>query len=129
MKKLLIALALVGGVMCARADFSWSWWLGDSKASSDVKGCALGLGAERKAVKGAELSVCWSKADSVKSGVLGAIGYSETKTLANGAQFGFVNKAESAALQFGLICFNKTGFLPVFVFFNFDVHQFGSSAK
>lgn len=129
MKKLMIMIALVSAVVTAKADCTWSWWLGDDKAKSDVKGCALGLGVERDNVKGAELSVCWSKADRVKSGVLGAIGYSECNTLANGAQVAFVNRAKSAALQFGLICFNETGFLPVFVFFNLDTKQFGGKAK
>ncbi len=38
-----------------------------------------------------------------------------------------VNSADKAALQLGLICVNKGGFLPVFVFFNFDKTQFGKA--
>ena len=55
-----------------------------------------------------------------------ALGYSQTLELRNGVQMGFVNKAKSASLQFGLICINDTGFLPFFVFFNFDPHMFGA---
>jgi hypothetical protein len=40
-------------------------------------------------------------------------------------QFAFVNKAKSSALQLGLVCINDTGFLPAFVFFNFDKKMFG----
>jgi hypothetical protein len=38
-----------------------------------------------------------------------------------------VNRAESASLQLGLLCWNKTGFLPFFVFFNFDPNCFGGN--
>ena len=129
MKKLMFLFAAAAFAGAVQADCTWSWWLGDNHSASDVNGCALGLGIERRAVKGAELAICCGKAEKVASGVLGAIGYSETKTLANGAQFAFVNMADSAALQFGLLCFNKTGFLPFFVFFNFDSRQFGSKAS
>ena len=44
----------------------------------------------------------------------------------SGCQLAFVNRAEKSALQLGLLCFNKSGFLPFFVFFNFDPKMFGS---
>ena len=40
-------------------------------------------------------------------------------------QAAFITKARKAALQFGLVCINEGGFLPVFVFFNFDKTMFG----
>ncbi len=123
MKKLMIvALAMAFG-LAASADCTWDWWF--DNAGKNIKGCALGLGTANGDVKGVQLAVCAAKADNVKGGCQGAIGYSEVKKLRNGVQFGFISKAENAALQFGLICFNKGGFLPVFVFFNFDKTMFG----
>jgi hypothetical protein len=127
MKKLLIAFAAAMAVLAsARADFHWSWWTGGETASKNVKGCVLGLGSEVKELRGAEVSLCLNKAGEVKSGAQVAIGYNCTGTLRKGCQVAFVNRAEKAALQLGLVCFNKSGFLPVFVFFNFDPKMFGS---
>ena len=125
MKKVMIVCSALVMVAAAHADFSWSWWTGDEKANDDVKGCALGLSVERQDVTGAALGVCIAKANHVKSGALGAIGYSHVEKLANGAQVAFVNQADHAALQFGLLNWNKGGFLPFFVFFNFDKTMFG----
>ena len=142
MKKLMMALcAATLAVSVAHADCTWSWWTGDDKASKDVNGCALGLATERAAVKGAQVSICYNDAKEVKSGAqvaLGcnfadkfhrgaqwSIGFNHADKLSNGCQLAFVNQAESASLQLGLLCFNKTGFLPFFVFFNFDKAQFG----
>ena len=128
MKKLLLIAALaVAAVSSAKAEFVWSWWVDGDTASKDVKGCVLGLGSTVKTMTGAQLDLCISKADQVKSGCQGAIGYSRVKTLRNGCQFAFWNDADNAALQFGLICRNKGGFLPWFVFFNFDKTMFGSA--
>lgn len=128
MKKLLVALLLASAaVSSAKAEFHWSWWLDGETKSKDVRGCILGLGSTVDTISGAQLDVCISKADTVRSGCQGAIGYSRVKTLRNGCQFAFWNKADNAALQFGLICHNKGGFLPWFVFFNFDKTMFGSA--
>lgn len=127
MKKLLVAFCVAQlAVMSAKADFFWSWWVDGETASKDVSGCVLGLGSTVESIRGAQLDVCISKADTVKSGCQGAIGYSRAKKLYNGCQFAFWNDADNAALQFGLICHNKGGFLPWFVFFNFDKTMFGS---
>ena len=127
MKKLMIAAALLLlGVTTAQADFFWSTWNNKEVASKNVKGCVLGLSSEVKSIKGAQIDLCISKANEVRSGAQFAFGYSRAKVLRNGVQLGFWNNAKSAALQFGLICHNETGFLPWFVFFNFDCQQFGA---
>ena len=61
----------------------------------------------------------------VAAGAQVSIGYSRAKTLRNGVQTALFNRAKSSSLQIGLICVNETGFLPVFIFFNFDGNQFG----
>jgi hypothetical protein len=127
MKKMMIAFAAAMAVFAsARAEFHWSWWTGGDTASKSVKGCVLGLGSEVKDIRGAEVSLCLNKAVEVKGGAQVAIGYNCTETLRNGCQVAFVNRAEKSALQLGLLCFNKSGFVPVFVFFNFDPKMFGS---
>ena len=128
MKKLIVALVAVTAVFAsARAEFHWSWWTGGDTASKSVTGCVLGLGSEVKELRGAEVSLCLNKASDVKSGAQVAIGYNRTETLRNGCQVAFVNQADKAALQLGLLCFNKSGFLPFFVFFNFDPKMFGKN--
>ncbi|MBO5642389.1 MAG: hypothetical protein J6S51_00035 [Kiritimatiellae bacterium] len=124
MKKLLVAIALVAFASTASADCTWDWWF--KNGSKDITGCALGIASANKSVVGAQVSLCANKAKEVKKGAQVAIGYSEVDTLANGAQAGFITKARKAALQFGLVCFNEGGFLPVFVFFNFDKTMFGA---
>lgn len=124
MKKLMLAVTCVLGMAFAsQAEVTWDWWF--NNAGKDIKGCALGIGSENKDVMGAQISLAASFAEDVKNGAQSALGYSRVKTLRNGVQFGFVSQAESAMLQFGLICFNKTGFLPVFPFLNFNVKMFG----
>ena len=125
MKKLVLLLGIVASLATAQAACTWDWWFGRGK--EDIKGCALGIGCSNGTVTGAQIGLAATKADKVASGVQGAIGYSQVETLRNGAQVGFVTRAKSAALQFGLICFNETGFLPVFVFFNFDKAMFGGA--
>ena len=128
MKKIMIALcAVMMGVATANAGCTWSWWTGDDKATSDSKGCALGLATERANVVGAQVAICYNKAKAVNGGAQAAFGYNRTDTLRNGVQLAFWNAADSSALQLGLLCFNKTGFLPFFVFFNFDKAMFGGN--
>ena len=127
MKKMMFAAAMA--MACAAsAECRWSWWLGAPDMSGDsVKGCVLGLASEVKEVTGAQVDLIWHKAKKVDKGAQVAIGYSRVDTLRNGCQTAVVNSADSAALQLGLICFNETGFLPVFPFFNFDPKQFGKA--
>ena len=141
MKKMLVALCAVAMAVSAvnAGDCSWSWWVGDDKASTKVDGCALGLGTERTEVEGAQVSVCMNIAKEVDGGAQVAFGYNRAdkfeegaqvsffnraKEFRKGAQVGLVNIADSSSLQIGLLCFNKTGFLPFFVFFNFDKKMF-----
>lgn len=131
MKKLMIALsAIVLGVASANADFLWNWWTtsnADKPQKTEMKGCSLGIASQLTNVKGAQLDVLFNKNENFNSGVQGAFGYSQSIELRNGVQCAFVNKAKSASLQLGLVCINDTGFLPFFVFFNFDPHMFGSA--
>ena len=137
MKKILVALcaAAMAASVAKAGDCTWSWWTGDDKASSSVDGCALGFGTERTNVEGAQVAVCMNLADKVDGGAQVTFGYNRAnkfeegaqvsffnraKEFRKGAQVGLVNIAESSSLQVGLLCFNKTGFLPFFVFFNFD---------
>ena len=129
MKKLVIALcAAMMGASAANADFLWNWWTTSNAGKpqkTSLKGCSLGIASELKKVRGAQLDVLFNKSTSVESGAQGAFGYTQAIELRNGAQFAFVNKAKSSALQLGLVCINDTGFLPIFVFFNFDAKMFG----
>ena len=123
MKKMLILACAMTLGFAAQADVSWDWWFNHS--SDDISGCALGIGAANAQVSGAQVALCAVKAQKVKSGAQVAIGYSQADTLRNGVQAAFITKARKAALQFGLVCINEGGFLPVFVFFNFDKTMFG----
>ena len=124
MKKLLVIFSIIAFASAAKSECTWDWWF--KNADKDIKGCALGIACENKAVTGAQVSICANKANEVKSGAQVAIGYSQVDMLRNGVQASFIAKARKAALQFGLVCFNEGGFLPVFVFFNFDKTMFGS---
>ena len=129
MKKLMILISAAMLGFTAAADCTWSWWVGDDKAQNDCRGCTLAIASERAKVSGAQISLLWSKTKALTAGYVGAIGYSRADTVANGVQDAIVCSADSASLQLGLLCFNKSGFLPFFVFFNFDPAQFGSKAK
>ena len=127
MKKMMFA-AVMAMACAASAECRWSWWLGSPDMSGDaVKGCVLGLASEVNEVVGAQVDLVWHKAQKVDKGAQVAIGYSRVDTLRNGCQAAVVNSADHAALQLGLICVNKGGFLPVFVFYNFDKSQFGKA--
>ena len=105
-----------------------SWWAGAPAANrqKDLRGLVLGLGSGFRSVRGAQVSLCMNEVEEFKAGAQVAIGYNEARRLRNGCQIGIVNCADSAALQFGLLCFNKGGFLPFFVLFNFDKTAFGN---
>ncbi len=123
MKKMMMAFcaALIG--LSASAECWWTWF--EERADKNVHGCELGLFTKSQEVSGAQVSICSNKADDFVSGAQVSFGYSRVKTLRNGVQTALFNRAHSSALQIGLICVNETGFLPVFVFFNFDKAQFG----
>ena len=70
------------------------------------------------------MSLLWGRAKRVH-GCQYAFGYCNAQKVQNGPQLAVVNIADKAALQFGLLNFNKGGFLPFFVFFNFDTKAFG----
>ncbi|MGN0845904.1 MAG: hypothetical protein ACI4RA_00800 [Kiritimatiellia bacterium] len=129
MKKLITVAATALVLACtAQSEFKWSWWLGAPDLSGEsVRGCVLGLASEVGTVTGAQVDLLWHKAKKVTSGAQVAFGYSRVDSLRNGCQAAVVNSADSAALQLGLICVNKSGFLPWFVFFNFDPKQFGAA--
>jgi len=142
MKKLLVALSLVGAVLCAQADVAWSWWLENSDISTDI---SFGLAARCKQVKSLELSLLYAGSpvsDGLQWTIFG-LNDSEAKcplqaafvnrgadpcvqlgfvNLAKSSVFdlGFANVADDAKFQLGFLNFNKKGFLPVFVFVNFD---------
>ena len=107
MKKMMIALCVALMGLSASADWWWTWF--EERGDKDMRGCELGLFTKSRNVSGAQVS----------------IGYSRAKTLRNGVQTALFNRAKSSSLQIGLICVNETGFLPVFIFFNFDGNQFG----
>ena len=124
MKKILVLACVALFGLAAQSAVTWDWWF--KNKSKDVSGCALGLGAANAQVNGAQVAICAAKADKVKAGAQVALGYSQVDTLRNGVQTAFIAKARKAALQFGLVCINEGGFLPVFVFFNFDKSMFGA---
>lgn len=106
-----------------------SWWSGAPKANlqKDLRGTVIGLGSGFKSVRGAQLSLCMNEVEELKGGAQIAIGYNYADKARNGCQIAVVNQAKSAALQFGVLCFNENGFLPFFILFNFDKTAFGSS--
>lgn len=125
MKRLLAVFSILVFASVAKSECTWDWWF--KNGDRDIKGCALGIASANDTVTGAQVSVCASKANEVKSGAQVAIGYSRVDTLRNGVQAAFITKARRASLQFGLVCFNEGGFLPVFIFFNFDRSMFGGN--
>ena len=127
MKKMMFA-AVMALACAAQADFTWSTWWGAPDLSNETKkGCVLGFASDVDTVSGAQVSAIMSRAKKVPSGCQFAFGYSNVGSLRNGCQLATVNIAEHAALQFGLVCINKGGFLPWFVFFDFDKTQFGAA--
>ena len=129
MKKLMFALCVGLMAIAANADFNWSWWVGDDKTDKELKGCQMGIASECKKMEGAQVSLLWGRTQKVV-GCQFAFGYCNTEKLMNGPQLAVVNVArEGAALQFGLLNFNKSGFLPFFPFFNFSTKCFGNPNK
>ena len=123
MKKMMIALCVALMGFSASAGWWWTWF--EERGDKDIRGCELGLFTKSRKVSGAQVSIYSNKAEDVASGAQVSIGYSRAKSLRNGVQTALFNRAKSSSLQIGLICVNETGFLPVFIFFNFDGNQFG----
>ena len=126
-----LVFALCAGLMAATAsaDCSWSWWVGDDKTDKELKGCQMGIASECKQMTGAQVSLLWGRTQRV-NGCQFAFGYCNTSKLMNGPQLSVVNIArEGAALQFGLLNFNKSGFLPFFPFVNVAGKYFGDPNK
>ena len=107
----------------------WSWWSGAPRSNleKDLRGCSIGIGSGFRSVRGAQISLCMNTVEHMTAGAQVAFGYNRATRLNNGCQVACVNVSDSAALQFGLLCFNKNGFLPFFVLFNFDKRAFGNA--
>lgn len=129
MKKLMFSLGVVMMAVAANAGCWWSWWVGDEKSDKDLTGCQLGIASECKEMQGAQVSLLWNRMKELHNGAQVAWGYNNAEKIQNGAQVAAVNIADHAALQFGLVCINKGGFLPWFIFFNFDKSMFGGAKK
>ena len=129
MKRIVVALAAVAMcVLSAQAEFVWSWWSNApaENATKKVDGLAMGFASETASIKGAQVALIYSLTEKVYSGAQVSLFYNQADTVNNGPQVGFVNVSDGAALQFGLLCFNKEGFLPFFPFFNFSKKHFGA---
>ncbi len=131
MKKLIVmAGAIALGFAANAGDCWWSWWVGDDKADKELSGCQLGIACECKTMNGAQVSLLWNRAENYRGGCQFASGYNNVNKFVNGPQIAVVNIArEGAALQFGLLNWNKKGFLPFFPFFNFSTKMFGDRNK
>lgn len=130
MKKLMVVASALALAAAAQAgDCRWSWWVNGPDKDAKVEGCQLGIASECKEVKGAQISLLWGRLGRAL-GFQGAIGYCRAEKVVNGPQIAVVNvAAEGAALQFGLLNWNKKGFLPFFPFFNFSTAFFGDASK
>ena len=129
MKKLMFALCALSMAVVANAECRWCWWVGGEDANKEIGGCQIGIASEAKQVTGAQVSLLWGRVEKA-IGCQFAFGYSNCNKLFNGPQLAVVNIArEGAALQFGLLNFNKQGFLPFFPFFNFATKKFGDPNK
>ena len=119
------AVALTFGTGCRTETFCWSWWANGEDAGSVRSGCQLGIAGDVREMTGAQVELLWGRAEKV-NGAQVAIGYCNAAAVRNGPQVSVVNIArEGAALQFGLLNFNRDGFLPFFPFFNFSPKYFG----
>ena len=128
MKKLMVVLCAVSLGLAAQADFSWCWWVNGKDADRDLQGCQLGIASECSEMTVAQVSLLWGRLKRAV-GCQFAFGYCNAHKVQNGPQLAIVNIADKAALQFGLLNFNKGGFLPFFPFFNFDKTMFGGGRK
>lgn len=126
----------------AKADVAWSWWL-ENNSSADL---SFGLASELSSVKTFELTLLYggSKVDKGVQWSLWGINNSDSSCCLQLAPWfnhgddpcvqlgminvasepvftmGLANIADGAKFQLGFLNFNEKGFLPVFVFVNFD---------
>lgn len=126
MKKIMVMMALAAAAVTAQAEVVWSWWVPARDAWQNLRGCSLGVAAGQEKLSGAQVNLLWGKLGKLTSGCQASFGYSRADELRNGCQVATVCSSDKAALQFGLICVNKDGFLPVFPFFNFSKRAFGA---
>ena len=143
MKKLFFAAAAVALSFAASADVVWNWWLNNPSARTDI---SLGIASKCADVSTLELSLLYNASpvdngvqiafpginDSDKAQVLqgsmwfnrgddscvqlGCVNVAKKNTF----NLGFINVAEESKFQLGFLNFNSKGFLPVFIFVNFD---------
>ncbi len=146
MKKLLVAVSLVMAAALAQADVTWSWWMENPSAKPEL---SFGIASKCQSVETLEFSLLYS-ASPVKDGVqftwiglnnsdatcplqlaffnrgkdpcvqLGFINVSKSSVF----DMGFANMSDDAKFQLGFLNFNKKGFLPIFVFVNFNPEIF-----
>lgn len=120
MKKLMVFAAFAVAASIANADVAWDWWCGNSLKTPVVH---LGLGCKALSVRAAEVSLCYNCTPVVTHGAQVCIGFNDAKDV-KWVQAAFVNRADSAKVQVGLLNFNKNGFLPFFPFVNLDKSLF-----
>lgn len=142
MKKLMVVAFLACAVSAAKADVEWSWWLDKPNATPDI---SLGFASRCQQVNTFEFSFFYSaspvrdafqytffglnNSDSscplqlafINCGKkpcvqLGLANVSKASTFTGG----ILNFSDAAKFQLGFLNFNKKGFLPVFIFVNFD---------
>jgi len=147
MKKLLIATSFALAAAFAQANMTWSWWMNQPTATTDI---SLGLVNRCANVSTFELSAIYS-GSKMSGGMqwsffgindsdadcalqlswlfnrgddiglqLGMINCTKSAVV----DLGFVNFADTCKVQLGLLNFNKNGFLPLFPFINLDKSLF-----
>ena len=147
MKKLLFGLAALSMSMAVNADVTWSWWLDQQSARTDL---SFGIASKCASVSTLELSLLYNASpvdggvqiafpginDSDKAQVFqGSIWFNRGDDACvqvacinvaknNVFNLGFLNIAEHSKVQLGFLNFNSTGFLPFFPFINLDKSLF-----
>ena len=139
MKKLVFAVALVASAFAAEASIGWSWWC-DKSSAVDL---SFGIGSERSKVSAFEWDLFYSASpvgglqwtwigvnnSSDATAQLAFVNLAEKSTVSVGFvnaakksvfDWGFLNFSDDSKFQLGFLNFNKKGFLPVFIFVNFD---------
>ena len=125
MKKLMIMLVVAAAAVVAQAG-EWKFTLWNNRTPDPAyRGCEIGFTDYSDKVTGAQLNVFTSRCNEFQNGLQYTLfGYNRATKCRRGVQLGWFNRAESSSLQLGLVCINRTGFLPWFVFFNFDTAMF-----
>ena len=147
MKKLMIAAAVAASAVFAKADVTWSWFMENESAKTDL---AFGIASKCSNVQTFELTLLYGGSpvqNGVQWSILGINDSSNSKVLQlspwfnrgdascvqlgmlniaseNVFNLGFVNIADTSKIQIGFLNFNENGFLPVFPFINIDKSLF-----